>query len=86
MADKAIFMSELKAYCMAKGYKIGWASNKYRDKFGVWPNDPEVRDVAPSPTISAATASWIRRSQLQWAKSKYNTTNASAVEKQEVGH
>jgi hypothetical protein len=69
MDDKARFLAELRCYCLRKGYKDGWASNKYREKFGVWP-DNSLRDVPPAPTLSAKTASWIKSRQIAWAKSK----------------
>src|SRR5271154_3285423 len=31
-----------KGYATLLGYSDGWASHKYRERFGVWPNDPRV--------------------------------------------
>ena len=45
ITEKAEFFAELKYYGMTRGYKDGWASNKYRDRFGVWPN--KVAHVSP---------------------------------------
>jgi superfamily II DNA or RNA helicase len=36
--QKAEFYGGLKKYSMDKGYKLGWASHKYKSKMGVWPN------------------------------------------------
>lgn len=47
--EKAAFMGQAKTYAAMKGFKDGYAANMYRDKFGVWPNDPRVRDAAPQP-------------------------------------
>lgn len=46
---KAEFMAQAKGYARSKGYKDGYASSLYRDKYGVWPNDPRVHDVAAKP-------------------------------------
>jgi len=34
---KQRWISELMDYCHRKGFNPGWASHKYREKFGVWP-------------------------------------------------
>ena len=43
---KQRWISELMDYCHRKGFNPGWASHKYREKFGVWPvgldRTPEV--------------------------------------------
>jgi len=66
---KAQFFAGLKAYAEERGYKPGYAAAQYREKFGVWPNDPRVRDVAPGP-ITLETRSWIKSRQIAFAKSK----------------
>ena len=43
--DKARFYAMLLGYARDKGYKSGWASNKFREKFDVWPN--AYRGVTP---------------------------------------
>jgi superfamily II DNA or RNA helicase len=49
--EKAQFYGEAKGYCMNKGFNVGFAAHKYREKFGVWPNDIRVRDTpAREPT------------------------------------
>lgn len=69
---KAAFFGELLGYAQDKGYKPGWAANKYREKFGVWPTKmSHVQPVEPS----FETASWIKASQIRWAKSKNNPRN-----------
>lgn len=47
--EKARFFAEAKAYAAEKRYNHKYADSLYRDKFGVWPNDPRVRDAAPRP-------------------------------------
>jgi superfamily II DNA or RNA helicase len=65
--EREIFFGELKWVCHNRGYKEGWAANKYRDRFGVWPTGMKyVPDLEPSP----ATMSWLKSTQIRWAKSK----------------
>jgi hypothetical protein len=75
MAEKSQFFAELKAYGLEKQYKPGWASMKYKEKFSVWP-DWSIKDIAPAPYSSAATAMFIKSRQIAWAKSKRNEANA----------
>ena len=79
MEEKTAFFSELKAYGIFKGYKDGWASNKYKDKFGVWP-DNSITHVDPAAKLSPATASWLKSQQIRWAHSKRNNRNQIAAE------
>ena len=67
--EKAALFGELQGYALEYGYKAGWAANKYREKCGVWPNDPRVKYVG-ARACSPATRSWIRASQIRWAKGK----------------
>ena len=69
--DKQLFWSELLGYrkllkARGKHYKDGWFSNKYREKFGVWPRG--LSDTATEPTES--TLGWIKSKQIAFAKSK----------------
>jgi hypothetical protein len=69
MEQKAIFFAELKGYCLRQDYKPGWAAQKYRARFDVWP-DWRMTNVAPiSP--SAATLQWICSQQIAWARTKH---------------
>lgn len=64
-----VFFAELLAHAEAKGYQNGWAANKYREKFDVWPRG--LNDVVAAAAISPETASWIKSRQIAWAKSKH---------------
>jgi hypothetical protein len=68
--DRGAFLAELKAYGERKGFKPGWAANKYREKFGVWPNN-EIARVAPQAGVSEAAIGWIQRCNIAWLKSKH---------------
>jgi DNA repair protein RadD len=69
MVEKSQFLAELKAYGVEHGYKPGWALNKYRDKFEVWP-DNSIAYVAPARIVSVVTLGWIKNTQIAWAKSQ----------------
>lgn len=67
--EKHTFMAGLKAYAIEHGYKSGWAANKYRDRFGVYPNDARVRDVPPMQ-YDAPTRNWIKSQAIRYSKRK----------------
>lgn len=65
--QKAVFMGELRQIAFEHGYREGWAANKYRERFDVWPNDPRVRE-APRMMVSEATRKWVKSRAIAWAK------------------
>lgn len=67
--EKQAFMAGLKAYANEHGYQPGWVAHKYQAKFGVWPNDARVRDVAPQP-YSPELKRWLVSQQIRYAKSR----------------
>ena len=67
IADKTLFYSELRGYGILRGYAKGWASHKYREKFGVWPNDPRIQSATPA-SPSLRTKQWILSRQIAHAK------------------
>jgi hypothetical protein len=52
-----------------RGFSSGWAAHKYRERFGVWPNDARVKHAAPRPP-SLKTKNWIRSRQIAFAKGR----------------
>src|SRR5882672_7220490 len=60
-AEKQLFYSQLLGHCRNRGYKDGWAANKYREKFGVWPRG--MSDVATE--VSFEVAQWIKAGQIR---------------------
>jgi hypothetical protein len=65
--EKADFYGQLQGYGQIRNYSPGWASYKFKEKYGVWPN--HYRDVPPcEPTPE--TVSWIKSRQIAHAKSK----------------
>jgi DNA repair protein RadD len=49
-----------------RGYKSGWISHKYREKFGTWPAARSVTSIRPSPEVLA----WVRSRIIAYAKAK----------------
>jgi hypothetical protein len=69
MAEKEQFLAELKCYSEERGYKPGWASNKFRDKFDCWP-DWSIKHVPPAKFVSIVTAAWIKKTQDAWRRAQ----------------
>jgi DNA repair protein RadD len=65
MERKLRFYGELKFYGEQRGYKAGWASNQYREKFGVWPVHNAI-PCYPQPD----TVSWIKSRMIRWIEGK----------------
>jgi DNA repair protein RadD len=60
------FHRMLVGYAVARGYKVGWAAYKFREKFGDW---PDARNVAPLDP-SREVMSWVRSRNIAFAKSQ----------------
>lgn len=67
--ERSQFMSELLGYAAEKGYQRGWASHKFKEKFGSWPASNLIA-LQPAPMVSASTKSWIKSRMIAWAKSR----------------
>ena len=65
--DKVAFFAELKGHAEIKGYNDKWCAHKYREKFGVWPNDPRVRCARPTPP-SLKTSNWLKSRAIAFRK------------------
>lgn len=71
-SEKATREEKQSVYSMAlwmadqRGYKPGWAANKYREKFGVWPRGlSDERRPADQGFLN-----WEKSRRIAWAKSK----------------
>jgi DNA repair protein RadD len=51
-----------------RGYKPGWVSHKFKERFGSWPTTQYVTPIEASPEV----LSWVRSRDIAWAKSKQN--------------
>ena len=66
MQEKQDFYSQLLGYSRSKGFKDGWAANKYREKFGVWPKG--IKD-ATAP-LGEDVKGFITHSYIKFSKGK----------------
>ena len=57
--EKVDFMREMVYHAKKKGFKKGWAQYQYKQKFGVWGNDPRVKDVAPAKELTSIGKGWL---------------------------
>jgi DNA repair protein RadD len=62
--EKHDFHCQLRAIAVERGYKSGWAANKYKEKFGAW---PESTDDAPRPA-SDGVLRWVKSRAIAFAK------------------
>jgi superfamily II DNA or RNA helicase len=67
--QKARFFGELIYYGQEKGYKSGWAANKYRERVGAWPNHPTIKFARPVPP-SQLTRGWLNIQRSLYAKAR----------------
>lgn len=69
VSERAASYGELQWIARDRGYATGWASHKFKEKFGVWPNDPQIRSAVPAPP-SLKTRQWVRSRQIAFAKAR----------------
>lgn len=65
-ATKQRFWSGLLWYCDERGYSEGWASHKFKERFGVWPRGLQGRPATPD----IHCRNFVRASQIRFAKAK----------------
>lgn len=70
--ERRTFLAELKCYAEQQGYKPGWASMKYKEKFQEFPEADEIKakDVAPAAEVSPTVSAWITSRRIAWVKAK----------------
>jgi superfamily II DNA or RNA helicase len=70
--EMANFYAELRFIVAQRGYKEGWASYKFKERYGNWPNVFKVPYLpVKKPTID--TLNWIKSKQIAWSKTKAKT-------------
>jgi DNA repair protein RadD len=77
IADRISFHGELLWIARERGHKPGWVSYKFKERFGVWPNDPRVRSAIPRPP-SLKTRNWIVSRQIAFAKAREGVAHLGA--------
>lgn len=68
--EKIAFIASLKRYQIQTGKKPGWVAQKYRQRFGVWPNHPLVNHAKPAERVSPDVRNWITAANIRYAKSR----------------
>jgi DNA repair protein RadD len=68
--DKVRLFGQLKAYARSKGYAAGWASHKYREFTGRW---PDAVKSAPEVPPTQSVLNWIKSQQRAFTKRKQNS-------------
>jgi len=66
--DRVTTSAMLKGYALERGYQPGWAANKYKDLYGVWPRGEPHRAAPRMPSMELR--SWIKSTQIRWAAGK----------------
>jgi superfamily II DNA or RNA helicase len=66
--QKIAFMGELKTFASKTGKSSGWVSHKYRERYGVWPNDQRLQRAVPAALVSPQTYTWIQSRNIAYAK------------------
>lgn len=65
-SERQAFYSELLHIAHTQNYNPNWASHKYKNKFGVWPNGLDKTMIPPS----LATKNWVKRATIAWVKGR----------------
>jgi superfamily II DNA or RNA helicase len=68
VSEKEFWFTHLRRYQTDHGYADGWCANKYREKFGVWPQGMKYLQAAEF--LDPVIAAWIRSRNIAWAKSR----------------
>lgn len=68
--EKAAFIAQLRRYQIDSGKKPGWVAQKYKARFGVWPNDPRVSHVRAAERVAPDVRNWITGQNIRYAKSR----------------
>ena len=64
--EKDRWHGQLAWIAVERGYKQGWVSHKYREKFGAWPRDRDPMPITPSQEVR----SWVKSRQIAYAKAQ----------------
>ncbi len=66
--DRMLFYAELRGYATERGYRVGFAAHKYRERHGDWP--PRAWNNAPAARPSDETRRWLKSRTIAWLKSR----------------
>lgn len=68
--ERLRFYNELRAICLEKGRKSGWAAQAYKKKFGDFPPFAWERNSAPAEKAGIQVRQYVRYLDIQWATSR----------------
>jgi superfamily II DNA or RNA helicase len=71
ISEQAEFLSELRGLARERRYADGWPSHKFKERFGVWPNDQRIRH-APAKAPTLRTKQWVLSRTIAHAKARRN--------------
>jgi superfamily II DNA or RNA helicase len=71
--DEVRWQRELAHIARERGYRPGWASHKFKEKFGHWPTHKDVAPLVPS----AEVRSWVRSRQIAYARAMAKQAGAA---------
>lgn len=61
---KREWLAQLRYIASERGYKPGWAAQKFKTKFGSWPNGIDCAPLPPTPEVRR----WVVSEQIRYAK------------------
>lgn len=62
--QKREWLAQLQFIATERGYNPRWADNKFRTKFGSWPNGIRCEPMLPTREVKK----WVQSEQIRWAK------------------
>lgn len=65
-SEEQAFYSGLIDFSQRRGWKMGWADNKYKERFGVWPRGLEKVPMTPRKSVK----DFIKESNRKWHEAK----------------
>jgi DNA repair protein RadD len=74
-AGEVDFIRQLRRFARENDYASGWVANKFREKFGVWPNSPSLKYSGESE-CGPIVRSWIRSRNIAFAKATEKSCSA----------
>jgi superfamily II DNA or RNA helicase len=68
MDDKRAWFSQIKRLRIDRNKSEKWAAGTYKAKFGVWPNDPSIRNVEIADFVGTEVRAFVQFCNIQYAK------------------
>ncbi len=77
IVQKANFYGQLKSIAIRHRYRDGWIAHKYKERYGVWPNHPSIKN-APMLEPTQDTLNFIKHNQIKFSKRRTNDATQRA--------